>query len=51
VADAIARILETRRPALRTVVGADARTIVWMRRLLPWKIFERVLIRASGIAK
>lgn len=51
VANTIARILESKQPRLRYVVGTDARIVVWMRRLLPWKIFERVMIRVSGIAK
>jgi NAD(P)-dependent dehydrogenase (short-subunit alcohol dehydrogenase family) len=51
VADRIARILETPRPRLRHVVGRDARLVLVLRALLPWRLFERFLIKASGITK
>ncbi len=49
VADAIARILDDPRPKLRHVFGRDAKMGLAMRRLLPWGLFERMLIRSSGI--
>jgi NAD(P)-dependent dehydrogenase (short-subunit alcohol dehydrogenase family) len=49
VADGIAAILDNPRPRLRYVFGRDARMGLMLRRLLPWSVFERVLIRASGI--
>ena len=49
VADAIARILDDPRPKLRYVFGRDAKMGLTMRRLLPWGLFERMLIKGSGI--
>jgi NAD(P)-dependent dehydrogenase (short-subunit alcohol dehydrogenase family) len=48
VADRIAAILEQRHPRLRHVVGGDARLVLALRSLLPWGIFERILIKAGG---
>ena len=49
VADLIARILETPNPKLRYVVGKDAKTALLMRALLPAGIFERILVKMSGM--
>ena len=49
VADLIARILDTPRPRLRYVIGRDARLGLMMRRILPWRVFERFIIKASGM--
>ena len=49
VADCIAGIVENPQPKLRYVVGRDARIVVLLRALLPWKAFERVILRGSGI--
>lgn len=49
VADLIARILETPRPKLRYVVGKDARMALMMRRLLPAGVFERMIVKLSGL--
>ena len=49
VAEAIARILDDPRPKLRYVFGPDAKMGLTMRRLLPWSLFERMLIKGSGI--
>ena len=49
VADGIAAILDHPHPKLRYVFGRDAKFAVLLRRLLPWSIFERLLIKASGI--
>lgn len=51
VADGIAAILESPRPRLRYIFGKDARMAVWLRRLLPFSILERLLIQASGAGK
>jgi NAD(P)-dependent dehydrogenase (short-subunit alcohol dehydrogenase family) len=48
VADGIAAILDNQRPKLRYPFGRDAKMGVWLRRLLPWSILERFLIKASG---
>jgi NAD(P)-dependent dehydrogenase (short-subunit alcohol dehydrogenase family) len=49
VADVIAGILETPRPKLRYVVGRDARMALLMRGLLPAGIFERMIVKLSGM--
>jgi NAD(P)-dependent dehydrogenase (short-subunit alcohol dehydrogenase family) len=49
VADTIARILDDPRPRLRYVIGKDARMGLMMRRLLPWAVFERFVIKAAGM--
>ena len=49
VADCIVRVVETRRPHPRYVVGADARIALLLRALLPWRLYERLIVRASGI--
>jgi hypothetical protein len=51
VADGIVNILETRRPKLRHVFGKDAKGALWLRRLLPFGLYERLLIKASGMGK
>jgi NAD(P)-dependent dehydrogenase (short-subunit alcohol dehydrogenase family) len=49
VADVIARVLETPRPKLRYVVGNDARMALRLRRILPPGLFERMIIKLSGM--
>lgn len=49
VADAIARILENPRPALRHVLGKDAALLLALRKLLPWPLFEWIVMKASGL--
>ncbi|MGA2168977.1 MAG: SDR family oxidoreductase [Terracidiphilus sp.] len=49
VADGIASILDHPHPKLRYVFGRNAKIAVLLRRLLPWSIFERLLIKSSGI--
>jgi NAD(P)-dependent dehydrogenase (short-subunit alcohol dehydrogenase family) len=49
VADAIARILENPHPKLRYVVGQDAKFALLLRRLAPWSLFERAIIKISGM--
>lgn len=48
VADGIAAILDNPRPRLRYIFGRDAKMIL-LRRLLPWSVFERLMIKASGL--
>jgi NAD(P)-dependent dehydrogenase (short-subunit alcohol dehydrogenase family) len=50
VADGIAAILDNPRPRLRYVFGRDAKVGLWLKRLLPSKMLEWVLIQVSGIA-
>jgi len=49
VADRIAAILDRRHPSLRNLVGGDARLVLALRTLLPWRIFERILIKAGQL--
>jgi len=49
VADAIAGLVENPRPRLRTVLGRDIKMGLWLRRLLPWSVFERIVSKAAGL--
>lgn len=49
VADKIAAVLENPSPKLRYVVGRDARMALLMRRILPWNMFERAIVKLSGM--
>lgn len=49
VVDTIARILDHPHPRLRYLIGKDARLGLLMRRLLPWRLFERFIIKTSGM--
>jgi NAD(P)-dependent dehydrogenase (short-subunit alcohol dehydrogenase family) len=49
VADTIALILENRKPKLRYVVGKDAKMALIMRRILPAGVFERMVVKMSGL--
>ncbi|WP_420237113.1 SDR family oxidoreductase [Telmatobacter bradus] len=51
VADGIARILEAKRPRLRTVFGADAKLLLVLRALLPGRVYERLIKKASGMER
>jgi hypothetical protein len=49
VADLIVRVLETPRPRLRYVVGTDARMGLLMRSVLPAGVFERLIVKNTGM--
>ena len=49
VADRIVSILEKPNPKLRYVVGRDAHLLFWLRALLPWSVFERMVVKLSGM--
>jgi NAD(P)-dependent dehydrogenase (short-subunit alcohol dehydrogenase family) len=49
VARLIVRIANDPNPRLRYLIGADARMQVWIRRLLPWRMYERIIARAVKI--
>ena len=51
VANLIAGILDTPHPKLRYVVGKNARRALLMRRLLPFSLFERVVVKLSGLGE
>ncbi|HTM87625.1 MAG TPA: SDR family oxidoreductase [Terriglobales bacterium] len=49
VAKLIARIAQTPNPRLRYRVGFDAHLQFWLHALLPWKVYEKLAIRATKI--
>jgi NAD(P)-dependent dehydrogenase (short-subunit alcohol dehydrogenase family) len=51
VADLIATIVENPKPKLRYVIGRDAHLALLMRRVLPWSLFERAIVKLSRIDK
>ncbi|HEY1984529.1 MAG TPA: SDR family oxidoreductase [Terracidiphilus sp.] len=51
VADTIAALLEKPRPKLRYAVGKDAKLGILLRTLLPFRLFERIVLKSSGLDK
>lgn len=49
VAQTIEQALGARRMRSRYVIGLDAHAMLWMRRLLPDPVFDRVIARALGV--
>jgi NAD(P)-dependent dehydrogenase (short-subunit alcohol dehydrogenase family) len=49
VAEAVAHALTAKRPRTRYLVGADARMTLLMRRLLPDRVRDRLVARATGL--
>lgn len=49
VADLIVRIAQDPDPRLRYLIGRDAKAAYWMKRFLPWKRWERMVARHTGI--
>jgi NAD(P)-dependent dehydrogenase (short-subunit alcohol dehydrogenase family) len=49
VADRIAAILEDPKPKLRYVIGNDAKMALLLRAVLPWSMFERAIVKLSGV--
>jgi NAD(P)-dependent dehydrogenase (short-subunit alcohol dehydrogenase family) len=49
VADTIVAILENPRPKLRYVVGKDAKMALTLRKILPWSVFERMIVKMTGM--
>jgi NAD(P)-dependent dehydrogenase (short-subunit alcohol dehydrogenase family) len=49
VGDRIAAILEDPKPKLRYVIGNDAKMALLLRAVLPWSMFERAIVKLSGI--
>lgn len=49
VADTIAAIVANPRPRLRYVVGRDAKAGLLLRKLLPWTLFERLIMKNTGL--
>ena len=51
VAEFIARVLNNPAPRLRYPFGADAWAGLALRKILPWSIFERIIIKAGGVGE
>lgn len=51
VATLIARIVQDPNPQLRYLAGPDAHVQKWLKRMLPWKVYERLIIRELGIGE
>lgn len=49
VATLIARIVQDANPNLRYLVGPDAHVQKWLKRMLPWKVYEKLIVRELGI--
>jgi len=49
VADLIVRIAQDPEPRLRYLIGRDARAAYWMKKLLPWRSWERMVARHTRI--
>jgi NAD(P)-dependent dehydrogenase (short-subunit alcohol dehydrogenase family) len=49
VADLIARIADDPNPRLRYMIGRDAIVRWWLRNLLPWKWYEKLVLRKLGL--
>ncbi|MDT8070174.1 MAG: SDR family oxidoreductase [Terriglobia bacterium] len=51
VATLIARIVQEKNPNLRYLAGPDAHVQKWLKRVLPWKVYEKLIIRELGIGQ
>ena len=49
MAKRIADVAGTPHPRLRYLVGKDAYVLLWLRRLLPWKSYEKLVARIVKI--
>lgn len=49
VARLIADLAEKRNPRLRYLIGPDAHVQLWLSRMLPWKMWERLAAKSSHI--
>jgi NAD(P)-dependent dehydrogenase (short-subunit alcohol dehydrogenase family) len=49
VATLIARIVQEKNPRLRYLAGPDAHIQKWLKRMLPWKMYEKMIVKALGI--
>jgi NAD(P)-dependent dehydrogenase (short-subunit alcohol dehydrogenase family) len=45
----ITRIAQDPHPNLRYLIGRDARTRYWSQRLLPWKFYEKLILKYTAI--
>ena len=51
VATLIARIVQDKSPQLRYLAGPDAHVQKWLKRLLPWKVYEKLIIRELKVSE
>ncbi len=49
VAKLIVRIAENPNPKLRYLIGTDAKIQVWLKRILPWHTYERIVAKTARI--
>ena len=49
VAKLIVRIARHPNPKLRYLIGPDAKMQVWLKRILPWRTYERMIAKAMKI--
>jgi len=49
VAFLVTRVAQDPNPRLRYIVGPDAHIQKWLKRLLPWKVYERLVLRELGL--
>ncbi len=49
VAKLIAKIAQDPNPRLRYMIGIDAHLQLWVRRLVPWKVWEKMMVKATNI--
>ena len=49
VAKLIVRIARDPNPKLRYLIGADAKMQIWLKRILPWRTYERMIAKAVKI--
>ncbi len=49
VAQLITRVANDPNPRLRYLVGPDAKLFSWMMKLVPWKPYERSVVKTTGI--
>lgn len=49
VAKLIVRIARDPDPKLRYLIGSDAKLQVWLKRILPWRKYERIVAKAVKI--
>jgi NAD(P)-dependent dehydrogenase (short-subunit alcohol dehydrogenase family) len=49
VAKLIVRIAQDSNPKLRYLIGGDARLQIWLKRIVPWRRYERIVAKAVKI--
>jgi NAD(P)-dependent dehydrogenase (short-subunit alcohol dehydrogenase family) len=49
VAQLVVRVAKDPNPKLRYLIGPDAKMQMWLRRLMPWRRYERILAKATRI--